>query len=155
MAEEKWLLPEHVHRVCKHGVGRPGSVRVLLHGDAALNKIHGGLQVAESFAALVILRGHSTATHALISSALRTEPSKPQLQVPLRQPCASTVWPPLCSASPDAACRANKTHEFIRLQTRKQHNWIQNTNSRLKHEIKESFRSFHSTKCVSTLSHEL
>lgn len=59
---EKWLLPEHVHRVCKHGVGRPGSVRVLLHGDAALNKIHGGLQVAESFAALVFLRGHSTAT---------------------------------------------------------------------------------------------
>lgn len=56
------LLPEHIHRVCKHGVGRPGSVRVLLHGDAALNEIHGRLQVAEGFAALVFLQGHSTAT---------------------------------------------------------------------------------------------
>lgn len=32
---------------------------VLLHCDAALDEVHGSLQVAESFAGLVFLRGHS------------------------------------------------------------------------------------------------
>lgn len=51
------LLPEQIHRVGKHGVGRPGSVHVLLHGNAALNEIHDGLQVAQSFGELFFLGG--------------------------------------------------------------------------------------------------
>lgn len=59
------FTPEQIHRVCEHGVGRPVNLGVLLHGDAALDEIHGCLQVAEGLAGPVSLRRHSTATRAL------------------------------------------------------------------------------------------
>lgn len=54
--DKNWYLLEEFHRLCKHSVGRHRNLWIFFHGNAALNKVHGCIQIVESFTELICLQ---------------------------------------------------------------------------------------------------